>query len=104
MIPIFLLQPLVENAITHGISTRRGEGHIEIRARVDGSNLLLEVSDDGVGVDEGRMREGIGLANTRARLSAIYGTAHSFEVTAAPRGGTVVRIVLPSAAAGSVRA
>jgi len=104
MIPIFLLQPLVENAITHGISARRGEGHIEVRARVDDLHLRLEVIDDGVGVDQSQMREGIGLANTRARLSALYGAAHSFQVAAAPGGGTVVRVVLPCVAAGPVSA
>src|SRR5215203_515681 len=96
MVPIFIPQPLVENAITHGISARRGEGQIHVSACVDRSTLRLEVFDDGPGVDEAQMREGIGLANTRARLDALYGAEHSFEVTAAKGGGTLVRIELPN--------
>jgi two-component system, LytTR family, sensor kinase len=93
-VPALLLQPLVENAIVHGIAPRSGRGRVQIKARADGTSLRLEVSDDGIGfpVD---CQEGVGIANTRARLSQLYGGHQSFDVQRRSGTGTVVRVVLP---------
>jgi sensor histidine kinase YesM len=92
-VPYFILQPLVENAIRHGDA-----GRIEITAsRVNGS-VRLEVCDDGPGIHEGATPgsgNGIGLANTRARLEKLYGAEHSFELRNAPGGGVVAVITIP---------
>src|ERR1043166_2297450 len=75
LVPQFLLQPLVENALEHGIGRRAGAGQITIRARAgDGARLRLEVSDDGAGLSrEVDANEGVGLGNTRQRLERLYG-------------------------------
>ena len=80
-VPNLLLQPLVENAIKHGIGPRAAAGHIVISARRQNGALALEVNDDGVGepIDAAR-REGVGLGNSRARLQSLYGDGHRFEV------------------------
>jgi two-component system LytT family sensor kinase len=93
-VPSLLLQPLVENSIRHGLA-RTGSGRIEIRARRDGSNLLLQVQDDGKGLTTGPEREGIGLGNTRARLDTLFGSAFTLDVTNAESGGTLVSIAVP---------
>jgi LytS/YehU family sensor histidine kinase len=87
-VPNLLLQPLVENAIKHGLSPRVAAGHIIIRARRRDDVLALEVLDDGVGepAEEVR-REGVGLGNSRARLRSLYGDAHVFEAGARTDGG-----------------
>jgi two-component sensor histidine kinase len=93
-VPALLLQPLVENAIVHGIAPRSGPGRVRIEAREVGADLRLEVSDDGDGfpVD---YEEGVGVANTRARLEQLYGRRQSFDVQSGSETGTVVRVVLP---------
>ena len=95
-IPNLLLQPLVENAILHGIAPRPGPGHVDLLGRVDGSNLHLEVRDDGLGFDgTKRAKEGIGLANTRERLTKIYGARGQLLLRSEPGHGVSVQIVLP---------
>ena len=75
-VPWLLLQPIVENAIQHGVVPKNGPGLVEILARVDNGQLHLEVRDDGPGLpDNRRIVEGTGLANSRERLSKIYGDA-----------------------------
>lgn len=84
LVPNMILQPLVENAIKHGIAPRASGGTIEITAVKTGDNLKLEVADDGIGVPFGNpaeIFEGIGLSNTRARLEYLYGDAHTFDIT-----------------------
>ncbi len=93
-VPTLALQPLVENAIHHGIAPRPRGGAIAIRARRENGRLHLSVSDDGVGAD-GRPRERIGLANTRARLEKLYGGEQSLSFTDIPHGGFRVDLEIP---------
>jgi two-component system, LytTR family, sensor kinase len=100
-IPAMLLQPLVENALSHGIGGRPGPGTLSLRAWRDGDRLWLSVEDDGVGVpDGGPPAEGIGLSNTRARLGALYPDEHEFRIERRPEGGTRVLICMPYQADG----
>ena len=95
-IPNLLLQPIVENAILHGIAPRPGPGHVDVSGRVEGGNLFLEVRDDGLGFDgTKRAKEGIGLANTRERLTKIYGAHGQLLLRSEPGRGVTVQIVLP---------
>ncbi|HEY7530355.1 MAG TPA: histidine kinase [Gemmatimonadota bacterium] len=99
-VPSLLLQPLVENAIRHGLGSRAGTGRISVRARTDAGQLRIEVADDGRGLPPGGLpREGVGLGNTRARLAQLYGGAHRFQVHEPPEGGLTVTIDLPARAA-----
>ena len=96
LVPNLILQPLVENAIKHGLEPRSRAGTIELRARAEVDRLVLTVRDRGPGLDLTRpMRTGIGLANTRARLQQLYGEDQQFEVRNAEGGGLEARIVLP---------
>jgi signal transduction histidine kinase len=95
LVPIFLLQPLVENAIKHGIGARRSAGAVTVRARRDGDRLAIDIEDDGSGMDPMAARDGIGLSNTRARLVAVYGNDHRLEISRRDSGGTRVGLSLP---------
>src|SRR5262249_40591374 len=91
--PNLILQPLVENAIRHGIAPRSAPGLIEIRASRAGDKLELQVRDNGVGLPTDHrepIKEGVGLANTRARLEQLYGAAYRFEVNNFYRCGMIV--------------
>jgi len=94
LVPPLLLQPLVENALRHGLAPRAAPGTIVIGAAAENDNLRLTISDDGVGL-HGRAKEGIGLANTRERLREAYGTEQQLSVVPRDGGGTVATIVLP---------
>ncbi len=97
-VPNLILQPLVENAIRHGVAPRPTGSTIEIRARRRERQVELEVRDDGPGIDDMRKEtaaNGIGLPNTRARLEMLYGAAHSFHLSSADGGGTRVTITIP---------
>ena len=97
-VPHLLLQPLVENAVRHGIAPRARPGRIEIRARRAEGRLELEVLDSGDGLQPDRlsaMNDGVGLGNTRARLTHLYGAAHRFTFANRPEGGFRVSISLP---------
>ena len=98
LVPTFLLQPLAENAVRHGIEPRRAPGTLTIHARTDGDKLHLIVGDDGVGLKAAEPpsgRHGIGLANSEERLRALHGGAAKLELIAPPEGGVQVQIVLP---------
>ncbi|MFN2433141.1 MAG: sensor histidine kinase [Gemmatimonadota bacterium] len=96
-VPNMLLQPIVENAVRHGIGRRNGEGRIEVRARRRQGRLELQVRDNGAGLPGGtrRLKEGIGLANTRARLRELYGPDHRLDLVNAEGGGLSVRLEIP---------
>jgi two-component system, LytTR family, sensor kinase len=96
-VPSLLLQPLVENAIKHGVARKAGLGHIDISARRDGDKLRLEVRDDGVGLSEDALtalQKGIGVSTTRARLQHLFGADFRFEFHRLAQGLAVV-IALP---------
>lgn len=94
LVPTLVLQPLVENAIKHGIAEGEYGGRIEIVARREGEVVVLQVLDDGRGAPE-PIVEGLGLRNTRERLEALYGTAYRLEVARRPDRGTRAEIRLP---------
>jgi two-component system, LytTR family, sensor kinase len=95
LVPSLLLQPFVENSIKHGIGSRAGAGHIEIIIGRRGASLLIEIRDDGRGLHSSAVREGVGIANCRARLLTLYGAAGGLEIANRDRGGVCVRIELP---------
>jgi len=96
LVPSFLLQPLVENAVRYAVAPRAGGGEIRLRAGCDGGRLLLQVEDDGPGFAGRPAREGVGLGHTRRRLATHYGAAASLETRDRPGGGAEVRIELPA--------
>lgn len=95
-VPNLALQPLVENAIRHGIAARPEGGQIDIVARREDGALRIGLKDDGPGVlPERSRREGIGLANTRARLQQLYGSQQKLELTNSTSGGLLVTMIIP---------
>ncbi len=94
LVPRLVLQPLVENAVEHGIARRRGAGCITIRAARANGSLRLSVADDGAGLGA-FPREGIGLSNTRRRLRELYGDEQSLELRELTGGGLEVTLRLP---------
>jgi two-component sensor histidine kinase len=95
-VPLFILQPLVENALAHGIGGRTHGGCVRVTARREGERLRLEVADDGAGLATSTtLREGVGLSNTRERLRASYGDDQQFSLGRATAGGAVARIDVP---------
>jgi two-component system, LytTR family, sensor kinase len=96
VVPWLLLQPIVENAILHGVAPKSGPGRVEVAGTVEGGRLHLEVTDDGPGIpDNRRVVEGVGLANTRERIGRIYGDAGKMNIRNRPTGGIAVEIILP---------
>jgi two-component sensor histidine kinase len=98
MVPPLILQPLVENAIRHGLESRETGGTVTIRASRDNGTLRLEISDDGEGFKGGKLfaaSEGIGLSNTKARLSELYGENHEFRLMVNKPSGARVTIAIP---------
>ena len=99
LIPSLLLQPLVENAIKYGIAQSEDGACLKIAARVFAGELLLELSDDGPGVElvDGQIpgATGVGLRNTRERLQELYGSQHSFRLSEIEPHGLTIRIRIP---------
>ncbi|MEK8126539.1 sensor histidine kinase [Paenibacillus filicis] len=108
--PALLLQPLVENAIVHGLEMKLGQGRLDVGIRVTGGQLHIQIEDDGVGMDEvmleklrsgvelpdGREHTGIGLNNVRSRLELLYPGRSGFDITSLAGQGTRIRLVLPA--------
>jgi anti-sigma regulatory factor (Ser/Thr protein kinase) len=102
LVPTLILQPLVENAIKHGIERQRNGGRILIETLLDGEMLVLRVSDGGAGLDDGDIARngsgagtGVGLRNTRARLAQLYGNRQRFTLSSSPSGGAIAEVSLP---------
>jgi anti-sigma regulatory factor (Ser/Thr protein kinase) len=97
MVPSLILQPLVENAIRHGIEPRACGGRVAISAERSDGRLRLVVCDDGVGLRSKGAKDGhgIGLANTQERLARMYGASHRFELREGDSGGVTVTIEIP---------
>jgi len=98
LVPHMILQPLVENAIRHGIAPSVQGGHVQIRAEQLDDHVVITVEDDGVGITEKRdtSGHGVGLANLRARLEHLYGPDQSLDVSPRAAAGTAVRVMLPA--------
>ena len=99
-VPNLILQPIVENAIRHGINPRSTPGIIEIQAKPHNGALRIQVRDNGPGLPGHRsseilFRKGLGLRNTETRLERLYGTAHLFDLANDPEGGLVVTLEIP---------
>ncbi len=95
LVPNMLLQPLVENAVRHGLAPQTSPGLVEVRTGRDGPHLHLQVRDTGIGLCPGPLKEGVGLGNTRRRLQHLYGTEQRLEISPGQGGGTVVVVVVP---------
>jgi two-component system LytT family sensor kinase len=105
-IPVLSLQPLVENAVRHGVE-RRGEGRVEIIGRDIDADVELRVTDNGVGMDPARAASvlagnggGVGIANVQARLQTTFGPGYGLEIESDPDHGTTVTMTLPKFRAG----
>lgn len=94
LVPTFVLQPLVENAIEHGASKVATGGHVAVRVRRDADDVVLSVWNDGPPVSRAGASEGVGLANTRARVRALYGARYGVALREAD-GGTVAEVRVP---------
>ncbi len=96
-VPPMLLQPLVENAIQHGLEPKIEGGHIHVQASTDGGVLILTVADDGLGLDHPGQTKGthLGVANIRERLRGMHGDAASLSLAANHPAGVVARLTLP---------
>ena len=98
LVPNLILQPLVENAIRHGIGPRRIPGLIRIVTWRDRDDVWMEIRDNGTGLTRGRgvmPPEGVGLRNTRGRLQQLYNEDHAMVLEDAPGGGCTVKIRVP---------
>jgi anti-sigma regulatory factor (Ser/Thr protein kinase) len=104
LVPAFALQPLVENAIRHGIAPLEVGGRVEVEAKREHGTLTIRIADDGAGHAGGAIREGIGLRNTRARLAQLYGGRASLDCGAAAGGGFRVELRLPFRTANTAHA
>jgi two-component system LytT family sensor kinase len=105
LLPVLVIQPLVENAVNHGLAPKEGGGHVSMGARREGADWLLTVEDDGVGISRERMRRvlepgvgsglGMGLSNVNQRLVSIYGPAYALSIESELDRGTRVRVRIP---------
>jgi two-component sensor histidine kinase len=102
LVPNLVLQPLVENALKHGVTAIDGPGRIEITAHRSNDSVVLSVRDNGPGPSTS-IAGGLGVRNTTARLSQLYGDRQHFSLRPAPGGGTIAEVTLPYRPAGAAR-
>ena len=95
LVPSLLLQPLVENAVRHGVSKTSAPVRIELKSNLRDSLLEIQVCDNGPGVSGENSGNGVGLSNTRARLQQLYGERQSLRLDGRAGGGTIATVVLP---------
>jgi two-component sensor histidine kinase len=99
LVPALLLQPLVENAIRHGIEASPDPGVVRVVAQLEGERLLVTVEDSGAGLptkeDQGDAGIGIGLQNLRSRLETLYGAKHRLAIDSRPEGGVIIHVEMP---------
>lgn len=101
LLPKLILQPIVENAVIHGLEGKVGKGTISVTASVRQGTLLIEIVDDGEGMSrlwsshDSPEDEGIGLSNVHKRLQLLFGNSAGLEISSSPGAGTTVRIVIP---------
>ncbi len=108
IVPKLIIQPIVENAIVHGIEDKIGKAHLNIRAYKKGNNIIFEVIDDGVGISEEDLvriadktqsknfqNNSIGLANVDKRIKLYYGDEYGLDITSEVNVGTITRITMP---------
>ncbi|MGH9242784.1 MAG: sensor histidine kinase [Acidimicrobiales bacterium] len=109
VVPYLVLQPLVENAVRHGIEVKGGPGRVSIVARDEGSEALISIEDDGAGMDPDTLRrrlagevegDSVGLANVDERLRTVYGPEYGLVIETAPDAGTKVSLRVPKFRAG----
>ena len=104
------LQPIVENALYHGVKNKRGVGHIKVTGRAEGDNIVLITEDDGIGMKEEELerlrslikgdieddtQDGFGMANVEKRIEMQYGPEYGITVESEYQKGTVVRVMIP---------
>jgi two-component system LytT family sensor kinase len=112
VVPVLILQPLVENAVRHGIGKKIGPGHVSIVAEDQGDECFICVSDDGIGMDEIQVEEvlkqrqgtqyGVGLSNVNERLKSIYGLEHALHIQTKPQEGTSICFRVPKFRSGVI--
>jgi len=110
VVPAMSVQPLVENAVRHGVERRAGTGRVQIIARLLGDDVELRVSDDGAGIEPDRVPEvlagtggGIGLSNVDARLRATFGERYALKIDSHPGEGTTAIMTVPHLHGEAVR-
>jgi sensor histidine kinase YesM len=94
LVPNLILQPIVENAVRHGISAKAGPGMIQVTSKRENSKLQIMISDNGPGVPQ-QLIQGIGITSTRNRLEQMYGSKGIFQITNQPDGGTIALLEMP---------
>ncbi|HKZ74616.1 MAG TPA: histidine kinase, partial [Steroidobacteraceae bacterium] len=94
-VPSLLLQPLVENAVTHGVATDRDHVQVDVRIQRAAKGLELTVRNSAAEAPEGALKLGVGLGNTRERLETLYGAEHEFELTHEADGSVLARVRIP---------
>ena len=95
-VPNLILQPIVENAVRHGVARQTSHGHIIIRARREGERLIMTVEDNGPGLKAQSNGSGIGISNTRARLEQFYGSDFRFQIANSTERGASVTLDVPA--------
>ncbi|MFN0074597.1 MAG: histidine kinase [Chloroflexota bacterium] len=105
LLPVLVIQPLVENAVNHGLAPKQDGGYVAVRARRDGANWLITVEDNGVGIPAERIRRvlepgvgsglGMGLSNVNQRLISLYGPSYALSIESTSGRGTCVRVRIP---------